>query len=73
MPSDLELITSAALDILSHLPEIMSTVILVLSSNLTTAPPLLLVGAESDDVDDDEHERLVAKADAGGISLTFGD
>jgi len=28
---------------------------------------------EADDVDDDEHERLVAKADAGGISLTFGD
>ena len=27
---------------------------------------------EADDVDDAEHDRRVAKAEAGGISLTFG-
>ena len=27
---------------------------------------------EASDVDDDEHTRLVAKAEADGVSLTFG-
>ncbi len=64
MPSDLELITSEALDILSHLPEIMSTVILVLSSNLTTAPPLL--GAESDGVGEEGAVFASAGSVGGG-------